>query len=121
MQESGAIKCAAVQQCLQEGHVVAWRREGAGAPHEELRALRYFERSRLEPAVGATIEAGDNAPLLLAPDQEAGNLHAERPENVFAEGAQAKRLAGPPASTDLTPSRAGTAPPILPRGADLHA
>src|ERR1700731_4204534 len=56
---------AAVQQRLQERHVVPRRAEGAATAHEELRPLQHLEGRRLQPAVGPAVVEGGNAPLLV--------------------------------------------------------
>src|SRR3981081_1217427 len=84
-QDSVAMQRAAVQQRLQERHVVPRRAEGAAATHEELRPWRHLEGRRIQPAIGAAVVESGYAPLLLGPDQKPRILHAERRENVLAE------------------------------------
>ena len=84
---------AAVQQRLQERHVVPRRAEGAAAAHEELRPLRHLEGRRIQPAIGAAVVESGYAPLLLGPDQKPRILHAERREDVLAE-VDLERLVG---------------------------
>src|SRR6267142_514918 len=84
-QDSDTMQRAAVQQRLQERDVVPRRTEGAAAAHEELRPLRHLEGCRLQPAIGAAVVEGGDAPLLLGPDQKPRILHTERREDVLAE------------------------------------
>src|SRR3982074_2862432 len=68
-QDSDAMQRAAVQQRLQERHVVPRRAEGAATAHEELRPLRHLEGRRIQPAIGAAVVESGYTPPLLGPPQ----------------------------------------------------
>jgi len=71
LQHAHALMGAAVQQHPQEGHVVAWRAEGAAAAHEELRPLWNLEGRGRQSAVRVPVVEGGDPGFLLAADQEA--------------------------------------------------